>query len=133
MNISDIELPSNRKFGFFFSVVFAVIGTYFINNHSIPFAYFFLALAVVFFMVTLVKAKMLYPINKLWMRLGFLLGMIVSPIMLGIIFFGLFTPIGLLMKLFGRDELRLKLYDRKSQWKERHVDNMQTASFKNQF
>ena len=68
------------------------------------------------------------------MQLGLLLGMIVNPIILGIIFFGLFTPISLLMKLFRRDELRLKfIADRKSHWKERDMGDAQTNKFKRQF
>ena len=68
------------------------------------------------------------------MQLGLLLGMIISPIVLGIIFFGLFTPMSLLMKLFKRDELRLKLItDRKSHWKERDIGDAQTNTLKRQF
>ena len=68
------------------------------------------------------------------MQLGLLLGMIINPIVLGIIFFGLFTPMSLLMKLFKRDELRLKLItDRKSHWKVRDKGDAQTNIFKNQF
>ena len=62
-----------------------------------------------------------------------LIGMIVSPIVLGIIFFGLFTPIALYMKIIGRDELNLKLSKKASYWKERDLDYMETDAFKNQF
>jgi len=133
MNLSHIELPSNRKFGFFFTVVFVFLGAYFLKEASNSMAFIFLSFAIVFLLTTLIKADALLPLNKLWMRVGFLLGMIASPIVLGILFFGLFTPISLLTRLFGRDELRLKISDRASHWKERNSDNEQTDAFKHQF
>ena len=76
---------------------------------------------------------MLLPFNKLWMMLGVFLGKIISPIVIGIIFFGLFTPISLFMKLFRRDELRLKLKPSKTHWKIRNEGNSQVDAFKHQF
>ena len=133
MNLSRIELPSNRNFGLFFTAVFSAIGVYFLNEASNTIAYAFFIFATVLLATTICKADLLLPLNKLWIRFGLLLGMIFNPIVLGIIFFGLFTPISLFMKLFGRDELRLKLSDRDSHWKERTSDNTQTGTFENQF
>ena len=79
-----------------------------------------------------IKADLLHPLNKLWMRFGLLLGMIVSPIVLGAIFFLLFTPIAVLMRLFGRDELRLRFKKQSSHWIKREKET-QSQSFKNQF
>jgi len=110
---NQIELPSNRKFGFFFTFIFAVLATYFSYIESTVFLYSFAITSVLFFTITLVHAESLSRLNRLWMAFGLLLGKIVSPVVMGIIFFGLFTPISLLMRLFGRDELRLKLYKRK--------------------
>lgn len=90
-------------------------------------------MAAAFFIISKTKPEILFPINKLWMGLGLLLGMIVSPIILGIIFFGLFTPIGLLMRLFGRDELRLIPSNIGSYWKEREHGKSYRSTFKNQF
>ena len=133
-SFENLKLPSNRKFGFFFTSVFALLGTYFLKEESNSIAYVMFAITVLFFLTTLIKSDALLSLNKLWMRLGLLLGTIVSPIVLGIIFFGLFTPMSLLMKLFRRDELRLKLVaDRKSHWKKRNVDDAQTNTFKHQF
>ncbi len=84
-------------------------------------------------LVTIFKEEMLLPFNKLWMRFGFLLGLIVSPIILGLIFFGLFTPISLLTRLFGRDELRLYFKQKTSHWIMKDTDNLQKSSFKQQF
>ena len=75
----------------------------------------------------------LSPLNKLWMRLGLLLGMIMSPIVMGIIFFGLFTPISLVMRLLGRDELKLKPKPCQSSWRLVEHSRPDLQSFKNQF
>ena len=132
MKFSEVELPSNKKFGFFFTLVSAITAGYFYTNASFTWAYVFAATLVGFFTVTVVKADFLLPLNKLWMRFGLLLGMIVSPIVLGIIFFGLFTPIALLMRLSGRDELRLKFKSKTNYWISRS-EPIQANSFKNQF
>ena len=133
-SFENIKLPTNRKLGFFFTSVFALLSSYFLFVGLNSIACVMFAITVFFLLTTLIKADALLPLNKLWMQLGLLLGMIVSPIVLGIIFFGLFTPMSLLMKLFRRDELRLKLVtDRKSHWKERNLRDAQTDAFKHQF
>jgi hypothetical protein len=132
MNFSDLVLPSNRKFGSFFTLVFLVAASYFFLNKFVIGAYISITLAVIFFIVTLVKADVLLSFNKLWMRFGLLLGTIVTPIILGLIFFVLFTPIAFIMRLCGRDELRLKFKKKSSHWIKREVSG-QTESFKNQF
>jgi polyferredoxin len=133
MKFSDVKLPSNRKFGFFFAAVFAIAGFYFFSEKSVVLSYALSGLSALFIIVTFLKADLLLPLNKLWMRIGLLLGMIVSPIVLGILFFGLFTPISLLMKLFGRDELRLKLKVQESHWKLKDAAPSQPEGFKQQF
>ena len=132
MKFSEVELPSNRKFGFFFTLVFAVAAAYFFEAVKMTWAYAFIAAALVFLIVTLVKSDALLPLNKLWMRFGLLLGMIVNPIVFGVIFFGLFTPVATLMRLSGRDELRLKFTQKKSHWITRS-EPIKSESFKNQF
>ena len=133
MKFADIELPSNRKFGYFFTAVFAVAGLYFFSRDSYTLSYVLFGLSAVFGVVTLLKADLLLPLNKLWMGLGLLIGIVVSPIVLGIIFFVLFTPISLIMRLIGRDELRLKFAERQSYWKLRTSDASPSETFKNQF
>ena len=132
MKFSEIELPSNRKFGIFFTFVFAVAAAYFYSSDIVTWVYIFSATSVVFLSITLIKDKLLLPLNKLWMRFGLMLGMIVSPIVLGVIFFGLFTPIATLMRLSGRDELKLKLSRKASHWISRS-EPIKSKSFKNQF
>jgi hypothetical protein len=133
MKFTDIKLPSNKKFGYFFSAIFLIITIYcqLSENHTI--GYIFAALTVLFFMTTLINAKLLLPLNKIWMRFGLLLGSIINPIVLGIIFFVLFTPYGIVMRIFGRDELRLKkIINKKSHWVLRSETQPQT-DFRKQF
>ena len=132
MKFLDIELPSNKKFGFFFTFVFAILAFYFLFIDSIFWAQALAVLAVLFLLITVIIPQVLLPLNKLWMRLGLLLGMIVSPIVLGIIFFGLVTPYGVIMGMFGRDELRLKFTKKSSHWISRS-ESIKSDSFKNQF
>ena len=132
MKFSKIELPSNKKFGFFFTFVFAVTSAYFFYSVNIMWAYLFISASFIFLVITLVKSDALLPLNHLWMRFGLLLSIIVSPVVLGAIFFGLFTPLATIMRLRGRDELKLKFSDKASHWIFRNEPN-KSGSFKNQF
>ena len=132
MKFSEIELPSNKKFGFFFTFIFAATAAYFYNSDNMAWSFVFVAVSFIFLVITMIRDALLLPLNKLWMRFGFLLGMIISPLVLGVIFFGLFTPIATLMRLSGRDELRLKLSNKPSHWISRS-EPIKSESFKNQF
>ena len=111
-----MKLPSNKNFGYFFSLVFFIVSTYLYYNEILTISYVFIIITIIFFTVTIINANLLLPLNKLWMRFGFLLGKIISPIILGVIFFGLITPYGIIMRMFGRDELNLKKIKSKSYW-----------------
>ena len=132
MDLSTVELPSNKKFGFFFTLVFAIAAGYFYTKNTLILAYAFAAISTFFFLVTLVKTDLLLPFNKLWMRFGLLLGMIISPIVLGTIFFGIFAPVSFLMRLYGRDELQLKFKEKTTHWISCDK-KIQADSFKLQF
>ena len=133
MKFSELKLPSNKKFGFFFTFVFLFAASYFFLSESIITAYIFFSLAVSFLLITFINANALLFLNKLWMGLGFILGLVIQPIILGLIFFGIFTPIAFVMRVFGRDELRLKLNDTSTFWKNRVEDFSLPDTFKNQF
>ena len=133
MKLSDVKLPTNRSFGFLFSVIFLTTSIFLLINNVVIIGYTILALAILFFLITIINSDILLPLNKAWMQFGLILGIIISPIVLGVIFFGLFTPYSLVMKLFGRDELRIKLLERSSHWKERSKDESKTDAFKHQF
>ena len=132
MNFNQVKLPSNRKFGFFFTAVFLIASfySYYINSELI--FYTLSTIGGIFLIVTIINADTLLPLNKLWMKFGILLGMIISPIIMGIIFFGIFTPIAILMRLSGRDELCLRFKKKKTHWINRKAINV-FDSFKKQF
>ena len=129
---SEIEIPSNKKFGYFFTFVFMIITGYFFANKSLNLAYIFGTISAIFFIITTLKADLLLFLNILWIRFGLLLGMIISPFVLGILFFVFFTPMAILMKLYGRDELRLKFKKNITYWILRN-NQIMPDSFKNQF
>ena len=133
MRPTEIVLPSNRKFGFFFAVIFLASSVYFYFDVGSSVMYVLGGIGLLFLVVTLFNADMLLPLNQLWMRLGLLLSVIVSPVIMGVIFFGLFTPISLIMKLFRRDELSLRFKQKKTHWKLRDNTDGQADAFKNQF
>lgn len=126
--------PSNRSFGFLFTVVFAGFGVYGLHQgSSSSLIYGCFIVGFIVGMIALVIPQLLAPFNKAWLLLGDLLGRFVSPIVLGVIFFGLLTPIGLITRLFGRDELRLKRQSVNSYWIDRDPPGPCADSFKNQF
>ena len=133
MIFSEIKLPSNQKFGYFFTIIIASIAIYFFYRDNILTSFIALLISLFFFLTSIFKASLLLPLNKAWMRLGFLIGMLVNPLVLGFIFFLLFTPLALIMRLFNRDELRLKVKNRSSHWKKRNIEETEINDFKQQF
>ena len=119
-------MPSDRKFGWTFTVIFLLIGAL-----SHPWA---LAAAAVLALVTLTRAHWLAPLKHAWMKFGELLNMIVSPIVMGVIFFAVFTPVALLMRALGRDAMA-RAYEpaAPTYWKRREPPGPADDSFKNLF
>ncbi|MDC0406445.1 SxtJ family membrane protein [Gammaproteobacteria bacterium] len=132
MKLPETELPSNKKFGNFFTVVFIIIASYFYFNKSLNLTFIFGVVAAVLLLVTILKDDLLLPLNRLWMRFGLLIGMIISPIVLGLIFFTFFSPVAIFMRILGRDELHLKYKKKSSYWILRD-DSIHSDSFKRQF
>ena len=113
--MDDIKVGSNKSFGVVFFVVFLLISLYpLIDNNDIRLWSLFVSL--IFLILGILNSKILSPLNKIWFKFGILLGKIISPIVMGIIFFLVVTPIGLIMRLFGKDVLNLKYNDYKSYW-----------------
>ena len=109
------KIPSNKSFGILFSVVFFLIGIYlFLTKNEI--FYSLLLMSLVFLILGLINSKLLTPLNILWIKFGILLGKIISPIIMALIFFLVVTPTGLIMKIFKKDLLRLKKNKSKSYW-----------------
>ena len=132
MQSGDLKLPSNTKFGYFFSLVFLFASVLSLYLEKFSFSIIFLSLCAILILVTILAADVLSPFNKLWMQLGLLLGKIVNPILLGVIFFGLITPVSLFLRLLGRDEMRIRNLKKSTYWVEQNPKT-KSSSFKNQF
>ncbi len=102
------QLPSNLSFGIFFSIIFFFIFLFFFIKQQIIFSYIFIGMTVVFVTISFLRPKLLTPFNFVWMKLGYILGKIISPIILGLIFYFIVSPVAIISKVFGRDELNLK-------------------------
>ena len=127
--MDEIKLGSNRSFGIVFFVVFLLIATFPLLNHG-DIRLWSLLLSFIFLILGLVNSKILTPLNKLWFRFGIFLGKIISPLIMGLIFFLVVTPIGLLMRLLKKDILALKYSEKKSYWIEKTGPK---SKMKNQF
>jgi hypothetical protein len=126
------QLPSNKNFGLFFSAIFLIAAYAFLNLWG-EFAVFALITSTLFAITAFLTPQILTPLNRLWFSLGLLLGKIVSPIVLGLIFFVLITPVSIVTRLYGRDELKIKKRTVKSYWVDRSPPGPQSESFKNQY
>ena len=104
----QVEGSSDRSFGLVFAGVFLIVACWPLFYWELP-RWWALGVAVVFAVISIWKPALLARPNRLWTKLGLLLGKIVSPIALGIVFYGVVAPIGLLVRLTGKDPLRLKL------------------------
>jgi len=134
MTIKPSNLPSNRTFGLLFIGVFAVLGAYGLwKGWSTEAIKTFFIIASVLVAITLLVPKLLAPFNKAWYELGLLLGKVVSPIVLGILFFIVITPVAMAMRLAGRDALRLRKQNVQSHWIDRKPPGPEPESFKEQF
>jgi len=127
--MDNIKISSNRSFGIVFFIVFLFIALYpLIYNGEIKLWY--LVISIIFLFLGLLNSKILTPLNKLWFKFGIFLGKIISPLIMGIIFFLVVTPIGFIMRLTGKDLLNLKYQDSKSYWIEKTGPK---SKMKNQF
>ena len=127
--MDEIKIGSNKSFGIVFFIVFLLIAAYpLINNGELRI--WSLILSLVFLILGLLNSKILYPLNKIWFKFGLLLGRIISPLVMAIIFFLVVTPIGFMMRILNKDLLNLKFNKSKSYWIEK---NEQKSKMKNQF
>ena len=113
--MSDIKIGSNRSFGIVFFIVFLLISIYpiFYEGNIKP---GLLIIAVIFLILGLLNSKFLTPLNKAWFKFGLILGKFVSPIIMGVIFFGVVTPISFIVRIFGKDLLNLRYNKKPSYW-----------------
>ena len=127
--MDDIKISSNRSFGIVFFIIFLLIAIYPLT-YSQDIRIWSVIISIIFLVLGLFNSKILTPLNKLWFKFGIFLGKIISPIIMGIIFFLVVTPIGLLMRLLGKDLINLKYNNNKSYWIEKKGPK---SKMKNQF
>ena len=127
--MNDIKRSSNRGFGIVFFAVFFLVAFYPLANSG-EIRIWSLTISVIFLILGLFDSKILTPLNNLWFKFGIFLGKIISPLIMGIIFFFVVTPIGLIMRLLRKDLLNLKYNKSKSYWIKK---NGPKSKMKNQF
>ena len=127
--MDDFKTSSNRSFGIVFFIVFLFISLYPLTYNE-EIRIWSVISSLIFLVLGLVDSKILAPLNKLWFKFGIFLGKIISPIIMGIIFFLVVTPTGLLMRLLGKDLINLKYKNNKSYWIEKKGPK---SKMKNQF
>ena len=129
MKDQKIKIGSNKSFGIVFFIVFLIIAFWpLLNSNEIN--YWSLTISIIFLILGLANSKILTPLNKIWFKFGILLGNVIAPIVMGIIFFLIVTPTSIIMKLLGKDLLNLKKNNNDSYWIEK---NNQKSKMKNQY
>lgn len=113
--MGNVKIGSNRSFGIVFFVVFLLIGFYPLLNEG-NLRIWSVIISIVFFILGLLNSKILTPLNKVWFRFGLFLGKIISPLIMGIIFFFVVTPIGIFLRIIKKDIINLKFNSDKSYW-----------------
>ena len=106
MEKASVKISSNRIFGLLFFIVFLAISLWPLKSQEDLRLWAFI-LALIFFVLGILNSKFLTPLNKLWMKFGIFLGSIISPFVMGVVFFMVVTPIGLIMRFLGKDLLRI--------------------------
>ena len=127
--MKKIKIGSNKSFGIVFFIFFLIIALWpLINDENIRL--WSLIVSIIFLILGIINSKILTPLNNLWFKFGLFLGKIVSPIVMGIIFFFIVTPTGIIMRIIGKDILNLKRNNLNTYWIEKTNEN---SSMKNQF
>ena len=125
----NIKLPTNRNFGIVFSIVFLLIALWPLLKQN-DVRIWSLIISIIFLILGLLNSNILLPLNKLWFKFGILLGSIVAPIVMGIVYFLVVTPTGLIMRMFRKDLLNLKKNNKNTYWIDKDNSN---SNLKNQF
>ena len=127
--MDDIKVSSNRSFGLVFFIVFLIVGLFpLISNENIRI--WSLIISTIFLILGLLNSRILTPLNIIWFKFGILLGRVVSPLVMAMIFFLVVTPTGILMRIFQKDLLNLKKNNSKSYW---IIREKTESEMKNQF
>ena len=121
---------SNKSFGLLFFVVFLIIGLWPLKNGE-NLNFYFITASIIFLILGLINSKLLSPLNKSWIKLGEILGIIIAPIVMALVYFVILTPVSLIVRMFGKDLLNLKfLKEKDTYWIKRKKS---LGSMKKQF
>ena len=120
---------SNKSFGILFSLVFLTIGVWPVTKNNEP-VISLIILSIIFLILGLFNSKLLTPLNFVWVQFGEILGKIIAPIVMLIIYFVILTPLGIIIRLFGKDLLNINSREKNSYWIKRNKD---LGSMKKQF
>ena len=129
MKNNEIKISSNKSFGIVFFIVFFLFGIWPVLTGNDA-RYWSISLSLIFLILGFLNSKLLSPLNRLWFKFGIILGNFIAPIIMGLVFFLVVTPIGLIMKLLGKDLINLKKNKDKTYWIEKKEIK---TSMKNQF
>ena len=129
MKNTEIKIGSNKSFGIVFFIVFLLISIYPLIKSG-ELRLWSLIVALIFLILGLLNSKILTPLNSIWFKFGLLLGKVVSPVIMGIIFFLVVTPTSFIMRILGKDLLNLKYNKNKSYWIKKEGPK---SKMKNQF
>ena len=107
---------SNKSFGLLFFIIFLILGLWPLKNGE-NINFFFITVSVIFLLLSLINSKLLSPLNKLWIKFGEILGIIIAPLVMALIYFVILTPVSFIVRIFGKDLLGLKfLKEKETYW-----------------
>ena len=113
--MDDIKISSNRSFGIVFFIIFLLISVYpLLYNENIRI--WSLIISIIFLFLGIMNSRILTPFNHIWFKFGLVLGRFISPLIMGLVFFFVVTPIGLLMRVFKKDLLNLRFDNNDTYW-----------------
>ena len=129
----EVKVSSDRSFGIVFTLVFLTVGAWVVSSGQSKGWLFFVS-AALFFVVAIARPSILGPLNRAWAKFGLLLGQVFNPILLGVVFFLVVTPIAVVLRLWGKDSLHLKSKsDLESYWIDRSPAGPKFGSMTKQF
>ena len=127
---SKIKISSNRSFGLVFFLVFLIVALWPLKYEEDVRLWSFI-LSIIFFILVILNSKLLTPLNKLWFKFGIFLGSIISPVVMGLVYFLVVAPVGIFMRILGKDLLKKnKIKSASTYWIKR---SKQQSTMKNQF
>ena len=120
-----MKKSSEKSFGILFSIIFFLIAIWFFLEDG-KFIFWALALSFIFLFVAFLKKELLKPLNIAWIKLGEILGKIIAPLVMTLIFFFILTPLSFIIRIFGKDLLKLKFSKDNSYWikREKNITTM---------